>query len=206
MSMPSDWFEASRPSEHVVLLQQLRGQKLTKLTRYSERPPEAWTRPGPEWSNYDPLPPHQVFSFADGPLLLGVATGLEIAFGLNDHLEITLDAQRLPDGSKSEYQFGNDPEYFPVDAAQSRFCRPEIHQMLGRRILDVTLLRMDGRRYGKNRSFEAGLIFHLEHGPELVLSGNLTDGLDEFAVTLRAEILPKYHQYLTEERLWEPLQ
>lgn len=201
MSLSNDWFVPMEPSHQVTLLQQMVGQTLTKLIRYSLSPAEAWMQPDPEWDRDEPLEPHEVFSLAAGPLMIGTASGLEIAFGASEHCEIILDAQRLSNGQRGDYQFREDPEYFAVDAANPRYCRPEIHRMLGKRIREVTLLRMDGRYYEKSRSFETGLVFYVEDCPELVVSASLTRGLDDFAVTLRDEILPEYWQYLSEERL-----
>jgi len=204
MKVPPEWFEPAIPSRQVALLEQLIGQTVVSMVRFSETQPEQLIKPHPELGHQSPLAPHQLFSLMPGPLALSFDSGLEIAVGADEHCEISLDLRRHPNGEVSDYLFEEDPEYYPLSAADARFCRPEIHQMLGKRVLDVTLLRMDGAHFKKNRSFEMGLVLYVEHCPELVLSGGLTRGLDDFAVTLREEILPENRRYLTEERLVTP--
>ena len=200
MSEWNDWFEPATPSRQVALLRQMVGQRLTRLARFSLESPEELMRPNPDLDDDAPLKPHEVFSLAAGPLLLRLDNGLEIGFGSSDHSEIILDAKRLPDGRTSPHPYQEEGN-FVLDAAEARFCRPEIRQMLGRPLRDVAVLKMDGAHFGKGRSFEVGLVIYVEQCPELILSANLTKGLDDFAVTLREEILPENRRYLTEERL-----
>ena len=201
MSVPHNWLEPAVPSKQAELLRQTIGRTLTKLVRFSREAPLSLTRPGAALDGDEPLKPQQVFSFAAGPLVMGFDTGLEIAVGADERCEIHLNLRRHPNGKQTDHLFENEPGYHVLDAGDGRFCREEIHRMLGKRILDVRLLRMDGQRYGKNRTFEVGVVFYVEGCPELVLSGGLTEGLDDFAVTLREEILPENRRYLTEERL-----
>jgi hypothetical protein len=166
------------PSRHRDLLASMLGVRVLRLTRCS------WS-PKDEVARDDNLLPELVFARTAGPLLITLESGPVIGAASQPALiSVTLWRDNPP------YTYA-DPELHPIEADDPAFSEAGFAQMLGKRVVAVSILTRDPENAKwADRPREAGVVLRFEDAPELVLSHGLHDNSDDFAVLMRKDISP----------------
>jgi hypothetical protein len=175
------------PSNCLDLIKNTLDKKVIKMTRYSwYQPQEAEEEIAAEIAegigNIHDDPKSSVFRRTTGALVISFESGLDLGFsGIDSIASVTVWVSRP--------EYGDDDELFPIDACDPIYSEDFIHQLVGKKIVEISILR---RNYTSplysGLPCEAGLALKFENDSELIMSHNLSNDIDNFSVIFRNEI------------------
>ncbi|NVB36411.1 hypothetical protein G6O69_01115 [Pseudenhygromyxa sp. WMMC2535] len=180
----NDWSMAIL-SRRPALLRGLLGRRITKLVHFSSSSPR-------EISDYHEVPAVDVFSFADGPLVLSVDSGLALGFGTQDSLNsVTVWTEQTEAGEEREDHAEGDLELLPIASTNGSLARPFWGRLIGHRVasIEIFVRRMEDPRY-ESLPNEAAVVVTVDDGNSFFLAHNLLDVSEDFLV-LQEEQIPK---------------
>lgn len=193
----SEFFEADIPSARANLLKSLKSSKVSKLVRYSWKPLNEVAKQIEERFK---APPSSVFRRTWGPLLVFMESGLILGFGEQpSEASITVWVERNEDGQQSpEDSLLDDPEAYCIDVSDQVYSEGLIHNLIGQEISHVSIVERDNPRWAREVAGEVGVVLGFENGVELIISLNLCENIDDYAIILRDEIDPEILDQLQE--------
>jgi hypothetical protein len=191
-------FEENIPSQQIKLLSKMEKSVINRVVRCSWDSPEKVAN---QIAEYFDAPTTSVFRRAVGALLIFFESGLVLGFGDQDSkASITVWLERDEKGEcNEEFSVINDNELFFVEACDPIYSEESICQLVGKRIIKLSILK----REPQNSLYvglpcEAGLALRFENNSELILSHNLGESLDNFALLFRDKIDPEILDQLQE--------
>ncbi len=126
------------------------------------------------------------------------ASGLAVGFAsLEEKASVTLwvelDDQQRRDRTNTTI---DDPDLHPIDATDLLYSEPWLSKLIGQRVEAIFLLKRDpiGAKDG-DLPREVGLLFRFANGQELILSHQLHEGSESFAIVRGKEIQRKWNIY-----------
>jgi len=176
------------PSAHLDILAKLRGDRLTKMVRYS------WLAPQ-EAAIELHLEPPLVFCRTVGPLVMSFASGLVVGFAsLEERASVTLwvEAEDAERQDRTDTTIDG-PDLYPIDATDHRYSESWLHELIRQQVEFIFLLTRDpiGAKDG-DLPREVGLLFSFANGQELILSHQLHEGSESFAIVRGEDIQSRW--------------
>ena len=182
--MTGEHFIPAVPSQRQMVLRGLLGQCVAKIEHFSHSSTQ-------EISDYHEIQKTDVFSFADGPFVISVASGLAVGFGTLDSLNsITVWTEQTEAGEKYGDCAEGDDGMAPVDATDEIFADRFWGRIVGQAVVRVTVFRrhMTDPRY-EDLPNEAAVAVMVGDGSSFILGHNLLDVSEDF-LALEIERLP----------------
>ncbi len=172
------------PSAHLDILEKLRGDRLAKMMRYS------WLSPQEAVIDLH-LDPPLVFRRTIGPLIMSFASGLVVGFAsLEERASVTLWVE-ADDREHRDWMAAtiDDPDRHPIDARDPGYSESWLQELIGQQVESIFVLTRDpiGAKDG-DLPREVGLLFGFANGQELILSHQLHEGSESFAIVRGDEI------------------
>ena len=126
------------------------------------------------------------------------ASGLAVGFAsLEEKASVTLwvevDDQERRERTNTTI---DDPDLHPIDATDSLYSEPWLNKLIGQQVEAIFLLKRDpiSAKDG-DLPREVGLLFRFANGQELILSHQLHEGSESFAIVRGKEIQSKWNIY-----------
>jgi hypothetical protein len=194
-------FDEKTLSEHLELIKQIKGKRIAKLERYSLESPEDISR---ELKDRFQLSEHKskslVFRRTYGPLLLTLDSGMIVGFSSDESQgSVSIWIEKTEDGqSNHELSILDDKEFFPIDAEDSIYSEELIHNLLNQEIKSLKILKNEELNSTMGVAAEVGLLLSFKEEKEIIISHNISDNIDNFALILRNEIDPEIVDQLQE--------
>lgn len=168
------------PSRHREQLTSLLGKRIRRLAHAAWEPLDELLATPPYAQRH--ISAEQMFSCANGPAMVEIDEAPPLGVGWDDPLQsLTID-------SPDEY----DDDAIWIEATDVKWSEPRFAAMIGRaidavRLIQRTVVFADNPKLFE-RPREAGLIFTLDDGAELLFAHNLLDKPNDFAVLTGAEL------------------
>ncbi len=176
------------PSAHQDILAKLRGDRLTEMVRYS------WLFPQDAVVELH-LEPPLVFRRTVGPLVMSFASGLVASFAsLEERASVTLWVEADDQERRDQTAVTTDgPDLYPIDATNPGYSESWLQELIGQRVESIFVLTRDAMG-AKDRDLprEVGLLFGFANGQELILSHQLHEGAESFAIIRGEEIQSRW--------------
>jgi hypothetical protein len=188
-------------SERLELIKDLKGSVISELVRYSLEEPEEIAREIEEQFNISSsVSKTSVFRRTYGPLLLTLESGMIIGFGsIESQGSVSIWIEKTSAGQfDSESSIMSDDEYFPINANDLTYSEKIIQELPGQRVSSVKIIRNEELYAQMGVAAEVGLSLTFENNYEIIISHNISDNIDSFAIITRNEIRPEVREKLQE--------
>jgi hypothetical protein len=194
-------FSESVLSERLELIKDIRGSVISGLVRYSlEKPKEIAREIEEQFNLSSSISKASVFRRTYGPLLLTLDSGTIIGFGsIESQGSVSVWIEKTSAGQfDSESSIMNDDEYFPIDASDLTYSEKIIQELIGQRVDSVKIIRNEELYSQMGVAAEVGLSLTFENNCEIIISHNISENIDSFAIITRNEIRPEVREKLQE--------
>jgi hypothetical protein len=190
-------FKSDIPSIQINLLRKLENSRVIKLVRYSWESPDDAAKQIKEDFN---APPSSVFRRTYGCLLITLESGLILGFAERpSEGSVTVWIEQTESGDKNtEDSVLDDDDAYPIDALDKTYSEEFIYNLVGQEISSVSILKRDDPDWTRQVAGEVGIILKFKNDSELIISRNLCDNIDDFALILRNEIDPEIIEQIQE--------
>ncbi|MCZ2343948.1 MAG: hypothetical protein LC104_19440 [Bacteroidales bacterium] len=194
MTLPNAIFDSGIPSSNIDLLQRVVGSDIRSLIRYSWLPPEEAVI---EWNI---VPQELLFSFAAGPILIGLDDGAVIGVASDPSIiSVIMWLECDREGRERIPRLADDRELYPISATNEQWASPAIHELLGKKIESIRIFqRHPELEKWKAYPCEVGLQIECVGGGKLLLSHGLHDDSDDFSVITPGQVSPLLVSRLSE--------
>jgi hypothetical protein len=169
------------------VLRELKGSKLSKLVRYSWEPLDVAAKQIEEDFH---SPTSSVFRRTYGCLLITLESGLMLGFADRpSEGSIIVWIERTEDGKKkTEHSVLDDNDAYPVDALDKTYSEELIYSLVGQEISSVSIMKRNDPNWAREVPGEVGVALKFKNNLELIISRNLCENIDDFALVFRNEI------------------
>jgi hypothetical protein len=194
-------FDESILSEKLELIKNIKGSIISGLARYSLEEPEEVAKEIEEQFHLSSFVSKiSVFRRTYGPLLLTLNSGMIIGFGsIESQGSVSVWIEKTSEGQyDSESSIMNDDDFFPIDACDSTYSEKMIQELLGQKISSVKIIRNEELCSQMGVAAEVGLTLLFENNHEIIISHNISNNIDSFAIITRNEIRPEVSEKLQE--------
>jgi hypothetical protein len=197
LSKPSIFFKSDIPSEKIDLLSKLKGSKLSKLVRYSWEPLDAAAKQIEEDFH---APASSVFRRTYGCLLITLESGMILGFADRpSEGSVVVWVEQTEEGEKKvEDSVLDDNDAYPIDALDKTYSEELIYDLVEQEISSVSIIKRNNPNWTREVAGEVGIILRFNHDSELIISRNLCENIDDFALVFRDEIDPEILDQLQE--------
>lgn len=177
------------PTRNEQLLRSAIGQSIQSLVHYADGAPDSvLTSEAYEIRN---VVARQLFSLADGEVVVRLANGEALSFGGSEELA-SVTVKRADENDL------RDDGWQPIDATDPQYSEPMFARAVGHRIVGVRVLRFDVKNTStrgmspalERRPREAGVVIELDDGSALLISQAMLDAPNNLGV-FPAEALSK---------------
>jgi hypothetical protein len=180
------------PSNRRELLEHIQRAKISSMTRYS------WYQPNEAAEEIEDLydaPAKEVFRRTTGGLVIALDSGINLGFGSAD----SIASVSLWEAKANDFENDEDNEFFPIDACDPDYSEEEICQLLGKQIIQVSILKRNHEDpLYEHLPCEAGLVLKFENEFEFIVSHGLSENIDNFAIIHKYEVSRKILDQLQE--------
>jgi hypothetical protein len=190
-------FKSDIPSARISLLKKLQNSRVSKLARYSLDPPDVVAK---EIEEEFHAPASSVFRLTSGCLLITLESGLIVGFSERpSEGSVTVWVEQNENGEKRiEDSILDDSDRYPIDALDKTYSEELIYELVDEEISSISILR-DNDLYGiRGVAGEVGVVLNFKNDLEFVIARNLSDNIDDFALTFRNKIDSKVLEQLQE--------
>jgi hypothetical protein len=180
------------PSNCSELLGHLLDSRILRITRYSWYQSQEAAEEIKEM--YD-APKSSVFRRTVGALSILLDSGLELGFSSIDSIA-SVTVWKVKPG---DFEDDEDNELFPIDSCDQVYSEKDICQLIGKQVVKISILKRDyDNPLYVGLPCEVGLVLEFDNSSELILSHQISENIENFALVIRDEIDSKVADFLQE--------
>lgn len=189
-------FQEKIPSQHLNILNRIKNRKILKLVRYS-------TRPLDEAVRVYQLPQNLLFRRGSGSLLMTLDSGLVIGFAyLSRTLSVSLWIEQTEEGERGNIipNTQDNLELFPIDCCDLNYSESLMCKVIGHEVIGIKIVKRENISQSRLNRLprEAGLIFKLDSGFELIMSNGLDGYSGTFCIIYKHEVSLQFPETIEE--------
>ena len=175
------------PTRNEQLLRSALGQSIQSMAHYADGGPDSLMTS--EAYAIRNVIARQLFSLADGLVVLRLGNGETLAFGNSEELA-SVTVERA-----NEKALGED-DWYPIEVTDSTYSEPALARALGHRIVGFRILRFQVKSTPthvmslalERRPREAGVVIELDDGSGLLISHAMLDAPNNLGIFLAEEL------------------